>query len=205
MLNRLAFAFALLLVGCAAAAADECKELANFEHDEAAAIGGAKYYDTFMFRKDQRGDNVLLLFKDSTERGKPPKHWLYVRRPQPDVTGYCLVARGSGETFTYHDDKPEKLYAADFGFPGSQHPRCAASRPGVPAPAVLRGWANRTLGEDDAVFDVHTPDQGGYQFAIAQDQNWIIIRDNADDPETSCLYDLGPDVFMRFDRRVPAP
>ena len=201
MLKRSLAAFALLVAVAPAYAASECKDLREFTRDEAAAVG-AKYVDSFTFRRDLRGDNVLLLFKDTIEQGTPPKHWLFLNRPSPDAGGFC--AMGRGETFTYHDDKPEKLYAGDYGLPGSQRPQCATSSPGISAPDVLRAYANRTLGED-MVFDASAPGAGGFQFAIAQDQNWIIIRDNADVPETSCLYDQGPDVFMRFNNTIPAP
>ena len=48
-------------------------------------------------------------------------------------------------------------------------------------------------------------DGPGFQFAISNDQNWIIIRDSADKPQTSCFYDQGNDVFMKFNNTVPAP
>ncbi|MGO9741776.1 MAG: hypothetical protein ACLPN5_09760 [Roseiarcus sp.] len=191
----------IALAACRSAAADpECKSLEDFIETEAA--GQAKYYDAFTFRKDRRGDNVLLLFKDTTDRGTPPLRWLFLNRPSPDMTDYCVKARG--DEFGYFSDKPQLLYAATFGLPGSGQPQCAISTPRAPAPDVMRAYVNRTLG-DDVVFRAATAEGEDYQFAINNDQDWIIVHDNADTPRTSCLYDQGNDVFMRFNRTIPAP
>ena len=191
----------IALVACrSAVAAPECKELTDFIRTEAA--GKAKYFDAFTFRRDRRGDNVLLLFKDTTERGTPPKRWLFLDRPSPDMTGYCVKARG--DDFGFFDDKPQVLYAGEFGFPGSGQPQCATSTPRAPAPDVMRAYVNRTLG-DDVVFRATTAEGDGYQFAINNDQDWIIIQDNASKPETSCFLDKGNDVFMKFNNTVSAP
>ena len=37
---------------------------------------------------------------------------------------------------------------------------------------------------------------------ISDDQDWIIIEDRKDNPQTSCFFDRGADVFMRFNITV---
>ena len=197
MRNSMVFvlsAAALVLRLATPAYADaECKDLKEFIKQETA--GAQKYVDIFTFRKNHRGDNVLLLFKDTTERGQPPKHWLFLNRPSPEMSAYCVMGRGAG--FGQHDDKPELLYAGDFGPRGSGRPQCVASTPRAPAADVLRAFANRTLGGNIVLY-TSGEDGAGFQFAIGNDQNWIIIQDDANQPQTSCFYDQGNDVFMRF-------
>jgi len=199
---RFAFpAFSLALVLAAPAqAAPECKDLKDFIQTETA--GAQKFVDIFTFHKHGRGDNVLLLFKDTKDKGQPPKRWLFLNRPSPDMSGFCALGRGEG--FGQHDDKPQLLYAGEFGLPGSNKPRCTTSDR-YPAPDVLRAYANRTLGDGEMVLYTTGDDASGFQFAIDNKQNWIIIRDNSDESKTSCLYDQGNDVFMKFNNSVPAP
>ena len=45
----------------------------------------------------------------------------------------------------------------------------------------------------------------GFQFVISDDQDWIIIEDRKDNPQTSCFFDRGADVFMRFNITVVQP
>ena len=45
----------------------------------------------------------------------------------------------------------------------------------------------------------------GFQFVIGDDQNWIIIEDESGRPQTSCYFDRGTDVFMRFNITVLNP
>ena len=73
-----------------------------------------------------------------------------------------------------------------------------------PRADVLRAFANRTLGGNIVLY-TSGEDGAGFQFAISNDQNWIIIQDDANQPQTSCFYDQGNDVFMRFNNTVPAP
>ena len=40
---------------------------------------------------------------------------------------------------------------------------------------------------------------------ISDDQDWIIIEDRNDAPQTSCFFDRGTDVFMRFNITVVQP
>ncbi len=144
---------ALALSAPAARAASECKELKAFEHDEGA--GRRKYVDVFNFRRDRRGDNVLLLFKDTIEKGQPPKQWLFLHRPSPDQASFCVAGRGEG------------------------------------------------VG-DDIVLYTEGLSGPGFQFAIGPDHDWIIIQDNVADPQTSCVFDSGTDVLMRFNLTIPA-
>lgn len=203
MRNYIVFALsATLVLGLArpALASAECKDLKDFIKQETA--GAQKYVDIFTFRKNRRGDNVLLLFKDTTERAQPPKHWLFVNRPSPDMSAYCVMGRGA--VFGQHDDKPELLYAGEFGPQGSGRPQCVTSTARAPASDVLRAFANRTLGGDIVLYTTGE-DGAGFQFAIDNDQDWIIIQDDASKPQTSCFFDQGNDVFMKFNITVPAP
>ena len=129
----LGFAAALLL-SPAAKAAGECKDLKQFIKDETA--GAQKYVDIFTFRKNHRGDSVLLLFKDTIEKGVPPKHWLFLNRPQTETNDFCVMGRG--EEFGQHDDMHEDTYSNQFGEPGSGYPRCA-TRPRTRRPRTC--WA----------------------------------------------------------------
>ena len=69
----------IMMVNATAWAAEECKGLRDFQRDEGA--GQRKFFDSFEFRKNRLGDSVLLLFKDTIERGVPPKQWLFLHRP----------------------------------------------------------------------------------------------------------------------------
>jgi hypothetical protein len=131
-----------------------------------------------------------------------PKRWLFLNRPSPEMNGYCVMGRGVA--FGQHDDKPETLYSGEFGAPGSGRPQCVASTDRAPAPDVMRAFANRTL-DGNIVLYTTGEDGAGYQFAIGNDQDWIIIQDNANKPQTSCLLDQGTDIFMKFNNTVPAP
>ena len=190
---------AAFMVNAPARAAEECKGLRDFERDEGA--GKRKYVDSFQFRKNRRGDSVLLLFKDTIERGLPPKQWLFLHRPKSDMTDYCVVGRGEG--FGQHDDKPEETYAGEFGAEGSGHPRCATSTATMDARDALRASANRALGEGVIALYTEGLTGPGFQFVIGTEHDWVIIQDNADHPRTSCFFDSGTDVLMRFNNTVP--
>ena len=197
MFRSMVFLFfaALALSAPVARAASECKELRAFEHDEGA--GKRKFVDVFNFRRDRRGDSVLLLFKDTIEKGQLPKQWLFLHRT-PDQTDFCVAGRGEG--FGQHDDAPQAIYGGDFG---EGHSHCATTAGAIKAPDALRAYANRTLG-DDIVLYTEGLSGSGFQFAIGPDHDWIIIRDNVGDPQTSCLFDSGTDVLMRFNLTIPA-
>ena len=186
--------------GASAKADPVCKDMRSFIKDEMP--GAAKVVDVFTFRRDRRGDNVLLLFKDTVEKGKTPKHWLFLNRPTPGMTDYC--AAGRGEVFGYHDELSQNPYSDKFGPPGSGFPRCAKSSAKAAAGDLLRNWANDELGESILLY-TQTAEKNGYQFVIATDQDWIIIEDKNDDDKTSCFYDRGTDVFMRFNFLIPPP
>jgi hypothetical protein len=198
MFRSMVFLFfaALALSAPAARAAAECKELRAFEHDEGA--GKRKFVDVFNFRRDRRGDSVLLLFKDTIEKGQPPKQWLFLHRPSPEQSSFCVVGRGEG--FGQHDDAPQTIYGGDFG---EGHSHCATSAGAIVAPDALRAYANRTLGKDIVLYTEGLSGPG-FQFAIGPDHDWIIIQDNVDQPQTSCLFDSGTDVLMRFNLTIPA-
>ena len=76
----------------AAPAAAECKDLKQFIRDETA--GAEKYVDMFTFRRDHRGDSVLMLVKDSVEKGRLPKRWLFLHRDAETTTEFCVAGRG---------------------------------------------------------------------------------------------------------------
>jgi hypothetical protein len=187
---------ALALTMGAARAEAECKELKEFQRSEGA--GKRKYVDMFSFRKNHRGDNVLLLFKDTIEKGLPPKQWLFLHRPSEDMTALCVMGRGEG--FGQHDDAPQELIGGDFG---EGHSPCATSTVSIKASDALRAYANRTLGNDIVLYTEGLSGPG-FQFAIGPDRDWIIIQDNANSPQTSCLFDAGTDVLMRFNITIPA-
>jgi hypothetical protein len=193
------FCVGVLVGGPPARASPECKGLRDFMRDEGA--GQRKYVDSFQFRKNRRGDSVLLLFKDTVEKGVLPKQWLFLHRPSTDMTGYCVAGRGEG--FGQHDDRPQDIYAGEFGEEGSGHPRCATSNAYRDARAVLRASADRALGEGVIVLFTEGLTGPGFQFAIGTDHDWVIIQDDADIPKTSCFFDSGTDVLMRFNNTVP--
>ena len=193
MLRSLVLTFWLAVFAPHAARADtECKQQRDFERDEGKGL--RKYVDIFSFRKDRRGDSVLMLFKDGIERGVPPKQWLFLHKPSADAAAFCVMGRGEG--FGQHDDHPETQYHADFG---EGHARCATSTAALKAPEALRAYANRTLG-DDIVLYAEGVSGSGFQFAIGPEHDWIIIEDKVG---SSCVFDSGTDVLMRYNVTVP--
>ena len=196
---RKAIWLALVAVWFGAAPAQaECKDLKQFIKDETA--GAEKYVDTFSFRRNHKADSVLMLVKDSVEKGRLPKRWLFLHRVEG--ADYCVAGRG--EEFGQHEDRHENASANNFGPPGSGFPKCATSGAGLDAPAQLRNWANRELGSSIILYSA-SPDTSGFQFVIGDDQNWIIIEDQNETPRISCFYDRGTDVFMRFNNTVLQP
>jgi hypothetical protein len=177
----------------------QCGDLKQFIKDETS--GPDKYVDTFSFRRNHRADSVLMLVKESVQKGQLPKRWLFLNRGPTD-TDYCVLSRG--EEFGQHEDIHENAFAAQFGAPGSGFQRCATSDIDTPGSLQVRAWANRELGHSINLYTVAatTP---GFQFMISDDQDWIIIEDRKDDPQTSCFFDRGTDVFMRFNITVVQP
>jgi len=182
-----------------ASARAECGDLKQFIKDETA--GPDKFVDTFSFRRNHRADSVLMLVKESVQKGQLPKRWLFLNRSRTD-TDYCVLSRG--EEFGQYDDAHENAVAAQFGPPGSGFPRCATSDADAPAAEKVRDWANRDLGHSIVLYTV-AEKTSGFQFVISDDQDWIIIEDRKDDPQTSCFFDRGTDVFMRFNITVVQP
>jgi hypothetical protein len=181
------------------AAHAQCGDLKQFIKDETA--GSDKYVDTFSFRRNHRADSVLMLVKDSVQKGRLPKRWLFLNRTEKD-TDYCVASRG--EEFGQHDDAQENAFAAQFGPPGSGLERCATCDADTPASLKVRDWANRELGHSIILYTV-AEKTSGFQFVISDDQDWIIIEDRKDNPQTSCFFDRGAHVFMRFNITVVQP
>jgi hypothetical protein len=177
----------------------ECKDLKQFLKDETA--GAQKYVDTFTFRKNHRGDSVLMLMKDSVERGRLPRRWLFLHRGDANGTDFCEAGRG--EEFGQHEDSHENASTTRFGPPGSGFPECATSTADADASYALRVWANREIGKSVILYTA-SRDTPGFQFVIGDDQNWIIIEDR-NDSKQSCYFDRGTDVFMRFNNTVIQP
>ena len=94
--------------------------------------------------------------------------------------------------------------APNFGPPGSGLPKCANSTERHQGAGVLRDWAVRELGKG-IILTTASPDTSGFQFVISDEQNWIIIEDENEPPQTSCYFDRGTDVFMRFNITVLNP
>jgi hypothetical protein len=184
----------------AAPAAAECKDLKQFLKDETA--GAEKFVDMFTFRRDHRGDSVLMFVKDSVERGRLPGRWLFLHREAEGGTDYCV--RGRGEEIGHRENDAASAAAETFGPPGSGLPRCATSTAKARAADLLRDWAVREMGKS-IVLTTASPDASGFQFVISDDQNWIIIEDQNQPPQTSCFFDRGTDVFMRFNITVLNP
>ena len=182
-----------------ASARAECGDLKQFIKDETS--GPDKFVDTFSFRRNHRADSVLMLVKESVQKGQLPKRWLFLNRGPTD-TDYCVLSRG--EEFGQYDDVHENASAAQFGSPGSGLPRCATSNADTPASEKVRAWANRELGHSIILYTV-AEKTSGFQFVISDDQDWIIIEDHKDSPQTSCFFDRGTDVFMRFNITVVQP
>ncbi len=182
-----------------ASAHAQCGDLKQFIKDETA--GPDKFVDTFSFLKNHRADSVLMLVKDSVQKGRLPKRWLFLNRTEKD-TDYCVASRG--EEFGQHDDVEESAFVAQFGPPGSGFQRCATSDADTPASLKVRVWANRELGHSIIVYTV-AEKTSGFQFVISDDMDWIIIEDRKGDPQTSCFFDRGTDVFMRFNITVVQP
>ncbi len=188
---------AALFVLAPALAHAECRELRDFIKQE--EVGDAKYVDTFSFRRDHRADNVLMLVKHTVERGHLPDRWLFLHRDDPQSLAYCVVSRGV--TFGQHQDMPENGSANNFGPPSSGLPRCATSSADFTAEEQLRYWANRELGSSSILY-VASPDGPGFQFVLADDQDWIIIED---DHDKSCFYERGTDLQLRFNTTLITP
>jgi len=188
-----------LLLSTAPAAA-ECKDLKQFLKDETA--GAEKYVDMFTFRRDHRGDSVLMFVKDSVAKGRLPKRWLFLHRDAEATTEFCVTGRG--EEIGHREESQMSAAAANFGPPGSGFPRCATSTAKFQGADVLRDWAVREMG-NSIVLTTASPDTSGFQFVISDDQNWIIIEDRNEHPQTSCYFDRGTDVFMRFNITVLNP
>src|ERR1700678_4311525 len=73
-----------------ASAHAQCGDLKQFIKDETS--GPDKYVDTFSFRKNHRADSVLMLVKESVQKGQLPKRWLFLNRGPTD-TDYCVLSR----------------------------------------------------------------------------------------------------------------
>jgi hypothetical protein len=142
-----------------------------------------------------------MLVKDTVEKGHLPKRWLFLHRGETD-TNYCVLSRG--ETFGQYDDLHENAFAAQFGAPGSGFPRCATADDDYSGADKVRAWANRELGHSIILY-TEAETTPGYQFLISDDQDWIIVEDHKDKPQTSCFFDRGTDVFMRFNITVVQP
>ncbi|HXT09766.1 MAG TPA: hypothetical protein VN715_22905 [Roseiarcus sp.] len=175
----------------------ECMPLHDFIKQETA--GPDKYVDTFSFRRDHRADNVLMLLKNTTQRGHLPERWLFLHRNDPQSAAYCVVSRGV--TFGQHQDMPENASGDNFGAPGSGLPRCSAGGKAFTAEEQLRDWANRELGSSSILYTA-SPDGPGFQFLIADNQDWIIIEDDRDQ---SCFYARGTDLMLRFNTTLINP
>jgi len=184
----------------AAPAAAECKDMKQFLRDETA--GAEKYVDMFTFRRDHRGDSVLIFVKDSVEKGRLPKRWLFLHREAETTTRFCVAGRG--EEIGHNEESRTSDAAANFGPPGSGLPRCATSTAKTRAADLLHDWAVRETGKS-IVLATASPVTPGFQFVIGDDQNWIIIEDENERPQKSCYFDRGTDVFMRFNITVLNP
>ena len=73
-----------------ASAHAQCGDLKQFIKDETA--GPDKFVDRFSFRRNHRADSVLMLVKDSVQKGRLPKRWLFLHRTEKD-TDYCVASR----------------------------------------------------------------------------------------------------------------
>ena len=99
----------------------------------------------------------------------------------------------------------ENAFAAQFGPPGSGFPRCATSDADTPgfaeqsAPGPTANW------DSSIILYTVAEKTSGFQFRDQRRQDWIIIEDRKDDPQTSCFFDRGTDVFMRFNITVVQP
>lgn len=166
------------------------------KQETAGADKAEKYADVFYFRRQHKADHVLVLFKRTIERGHVPSRWVFLQHDEDrESDKYCLVTRGV--TFGYYPDAPNNELTDDFG--GAEH--CAVGDGEFSASEKLRYWANRTLGKSSVLYV--TPPQGpGYQFVIANSEDWVIIQDEA---EKSCLYDRGTDVRLRFNLTAASP
>jgi hypothetical protein len=172
----------------------ECKSLQLYIKDETA--GEEKYVDTFSFRRNHRADSVLMLVKDSVEKGRLPKRWLFLRRDKPTSSDLCVAGRG--EVFGHYDDTHEDAPNSAYGPPGSSAPECATTTETFNAADDMRAWANHELG-DSIILYTTSRTSSGYQFVINKDRDWIIIEDKGGAlPKQSCVLDRGTDVMMRF-------
>jgi hypothetical protein len=194
-MRQLLFAAPFVLLPALARA--ECLVLHDFIKQETA--GEDKYVDTFSFRRDHRADSVLMFVKHTVEKGHLPDRWLFLHRDDATSDAYCVVSRGV--TVGQHQDMPENESGANFGAPGSGLPRCATSNADFTAEEQLRYWANRELGSSSILYTGST-DGPGFEFVIADGQDWIIIQDDGD---KSCFYDRGADLMLRFNTTLINP
>ena len=152
---------------------------------------------TCSFRQDHRGDSVLMLVKNTTERGRPPQRWLFLHR---DDRGRGLFLR----------DEPRRGFRPARGHAGERvrrqfrrRARAAALRDrsrGSSGAGALRYWANRELGDDSMLYTA-SPDGPGFQFSSPTIRTGSSSRTRS--TTESCFYDRGTDVMLRFNTTIP--
>jgi len=135
-------------------------------------------------------------------KGLLPKRWLFLHREAEKGTDFCVVGRG--EEIGHREDGETSAAARIFGPPGSGFPHCATSTEKFEGADVLRDWAVKEMGKS-IVLTTASPNTSGFQFVISNTQDWIIIEDRNERPQTSCFFDRGTDVFMRFNITVINP
>lgn len=171
----------------------KCKNLFDLIRNE--AVEPTKFFDTFTFKKEGRGDNILLLLKDSPPPGTHVKRWLFLTRFDKDSLDFCV--NGQGEGFGQLSDMHDNATEEKFGMPGSGYTRCASFKEQLPPSLIVRLWANRELGPS-TIFFTESKAASSFDFLISNDNHWIIIEDKRNgDTRSSCYFDRGSGVSIQ--------
>ena len=84
--------------------------------------------------------------------------------------------------------------------PGSGQPRCSTFNDPLGSVSV-RMWANRELGES-AILYTTSNDGNNYDYLINNEHNWIITETKRKDGNSSCYFNRGQNVIVRYDLTI---
>ena len=144
-----------------------------------------KYVDTFSFRRNHRADSVLMLVKNTIEKGQLPNAGCSCIATTRSRPRYCVVEPRRRPSASI-EDMPENASGDNFGPPGSGLPRCATRQQGLHR--RRSSCATGPTANSDRAASSIPPRRtaSGFQFLITDDQDWIIIEDDKrPDPASS--------------------
>ena len=188
-------AICVVLAQAVPAKAGVCPDL--YELIEKLAVEPTKYFDTFTFQKEGRGDSILLLLKKGPGSGQKVQGWLFLNRVEKDTNNFCV--KGEGDGFGLLADTHDNASEKRFGMPGSGYARCATFNKILPPSMVVRMWANRELGQS-TIFYGESKSTSGFDFLISKDNHWIIIEDEKKEgSQASCYFERGSGILIHQD------